>query len=42
MKREYQSGKEARDKFERTMAQLFRASKPVPKPKPQPKEEKQK
>lgn len=36
-KREYQSGRPAREQFERTMTQLFRAPKPDPKPKPQPK-----
>lgn len=38
----YQSGKDAREQFERTMTQLFRAPKPAPKPKPEPKEEKKK
>jgi hypothetical protein len=32
MKREYQSGKEAREKFERTMTALFRAPKTAKKP----------
>lgn len=31
------SGKAAREQFERTMTQLFRAPKPAPKLKPQPK-----
>lgn len=37
MKREYQSGKNAREDFERTMTALFRAPKPAAKPKPLPK-----
>lgn len=36
-KQEYEYGKTARERFERTMTALFRASKPAPKPKPQSK-----
>jgi hypothetical protein len=40
VKREYESGKLAREKFERMMTALFRAPKPAPKPKPAKREKK--
>jgi len=40
MKREYHSGKIARENFERTMTTLFRAPKTVPKSKQETKQEK--
>jgi hypothetical protein len=40
LKRKYESGKETRQKFERTMAILFRAPKPVSIPKKSTKAEK--
>jgi hypothetical protein len=39
-KRKYQTGKQAREAFERTMVALFRAPKPAIKPKPAKQERK--